>query len=164
MKRLRKVQISVSLLEPDFDFVAVRIDDIGKGKSGRELAALQQPSARVLGLPDGCVDVGGRPQPEAKVNTPARFAWLGKALVECYHVFTAGRSHVNTAFFLKVSLDAENLLIKSKRAFDISNSNGQMCKTVSWYHDPLSLAARALDGNRFLLPAEPPFCSATADP
>src|SRR6267143_1291348 len=53
--------------EPDLNFVAIRIGDVGVGEAGSELAATEQAPSGVFDLGDGTVDVAGVHKPETEM-------------------------------------------------------------------------------------------------
>jgi hypothetical protein len=56
-----------SSLEPDFDFVAIRIRDVSVGEAGSELATTEQAASGAFDLGDGMVDVVGVHEPKAEM-------------------------------------------------------------------------------------------------
>src|SRR5258708_39389128 len=56
-----------SSLEPDLNFVAIRIGDVGVGEAGGELAATEQAPSGAFDLGDGTVDVAGVHEPETEM-------------------------------------------------------------------------------------------------
>src|SRR2546426_991695 len=60
-------------LEPDLDFVAIRIGDVSVGEAGSELATTEQAPSRAFDLGDGTVDVAGVHEPKAEMrDAPAK--------------------------------------------------------------------------------------------
>src|SRR6266481_5872377 len=56
-----------SSLEPDLNFIAIRIGDVSVGKAGSELATTEQPPSGAFDLGDGTVDVLGVDEPKAEM-------------------------------------------------------------------------------------------------
>ncbi len=56
-----------SSLEPDLNFIAIRIGDVSVGKAGSELATTEQPPSGAFDLGDGTVDVLGVHEPKAEM-------------------------------------------------------------------------------------------------
>src|SRR5437762_3305633 len=54
-------------LEPDFNFVAVRVGDVSVGEAGSELATTEQAASGAFDLGDGIVDVVGVHEPKAEM-------------------------------------------------------------------------------------------------
>src|SRR5260370_22226063 len=61
-----------SSLEPDLNFIAIRIGDVSVGKAGSELTTTEQPPSGAFDLGDGTVDVLGVHEPKAEMcDAPA---------------------------------------------------------------------------------------------
>src|SRR6478752_7280530 len=58
-------------LEPDLNFVAIRIGDVSVGEAGSELATTEQASSGAFDLGDGTVDVVGVHEPKAEMRDAA---------------------------------------------------------------------------------------------
>src|SRR5258707_14171198 len=58
-------------LEPDLNFVAIRIGDVSVGEAGRELATTEQAPSGAFDLGDGTVDVVGVHEPKAEMRDAA---------------------------------------------------------------------------------------------
>jgi len=59
-------------LEPDLNFVAIRIGDISVGEARSELATTEQSASGAFDLGDGTIDVVGVHEPKTKMCDPRR--------------------------------------------------------------------------------------------
>jgi len=67
-------------LEPDLNFVAIRIGDVSVGEAGSELATTEQAPSGAFDLGDGTVDVVGVHEPKAEMrHSPLRPAVAGSS-------------------------------------------------------------------------------------
>src|ERR1700719_2752373 len=71
-----------SSLEPDLNFVAIRIGDVSVGQAGTELAATKQAPPGVFDLGDGTVDIAGVHEAEAEMCDAAAETSRGWVLGE----------------------------------------------------------------------------------
>ncbi len=121
-------------LKPYFELVTVRVCDIGKGITRRELAAAPQPAAGALDFLNGRVNVAGRSQAESEMNDAAAFARVREGLIKGNDILATGCANMNTAFFPKIGFNAEDLVVKSQRAFHIANGQGEVRQSERWNH------------------------------
>src|SRR5229473_911760 len=100
-------------LEPDLNFVAIRIGDVNVGEAGSELATTEQAPSGAFDLGDGTVDVVGVHQPKAKMCDAAAETGRGRVLDEGEDVVPAGRSSVDEPISAPVLKQTEDLLVES---------------------------------------------------
>ena len=63
--------VAYGSLEPDLNFVAIRISDVSVGEAGGELATTEQAPSGAFDLGDGMVDVPGVHEPKAEMRYAA---------------------------------------------------------------------------------------------
>src|ERR1700730_18007893 len=78
-------------LEPDLNFVAIRIGDVSVGESGSEFAATEQAPSGAFDLGDGTVDVIRIHQPKTEMRDAAPETGRGGVLGEGDDVVPTGR-------------------------------------------------------------------------
>src|SRR5260370_27681072 len=81
-------------LEPDLNFVAIRIGDVSVGQAGGELATTEQASSGAFDLGDGTVDVVGVHEPKAEMRNAATETGRGGVLGEGEDVVPTRRLRV----------------------------------------------------------------------
>src|ERR1700752_3566799 len=82
-------------LEPDLNFVAIRIGDVSVGEAGSELATAEQTPSGAFDLGDGTVDVVGGHEPKTKMCDAATQTRGGGVLCEGDDAVPAGRPSVD---------------------------------------------------------------------
>lgn len=68
-------------LEPDLNFVAIRIGDVSVGEAGSELATTEQAPVGAFDRGDGTVDVVGVHEPKAETRHAAPSAIFTKEVL-----------------------------------------------------------------------------------
>src|SRR5260370_38713922 len=82
-------------LEPDLNFVAIRIGDVSVGEARSELATTEQAPSGAFDLGDGTVDVVGVHEPKAEIRDTATETGLGGGLREGDQVVPTNRCRVD---------------------------------------------------------------------
>src|SRR2546426_11163100 len=103
-------------LEPDLNFVAVRIGDVSVGEAGSELATTEQVPSGAFDLGDGTVDVVGVHEPKAEMRDASPKTGRGGILGEAEDVVPTRRLSVDEPISASVLTQTEDLLIESQRA------------------------------------------------
>src|SRR5258705_7811095 len=102
-------------LEPDLNFVAIRIGDVSVGKAGSELATTEQAPSGAFGLGVGTVDVVGVHEPKAEMRDPATETGRGGRLGGSDDVVPSRRSSVDGPVSAPGLPHAEDLPVESHR-------------------------------------------------
>src|SRR5437870_13903313 len=103
-------------LEPDLNFVAIRIGDVSVGEAGSEFATTEQTPSGAFDLGDGTVDVAGVHQPKAEMRDAPAETGGGGILGEGDDVVLAGRLSVDESISTPVLAQTEDLLVEPQRA------------------------------------------------
>src|SRR5258707_10338654 len=82
---------SAASLIPNFDFVAIRVGDVGVGVAWAEFASPEQLAAGVLDFVDGRVNVAGRDKTEAEVRDATALTRTRRLLVKRDHILPPRR-------------------------------------------------------------------------
>src|SRR5260370_39091346 len=82
-------------LEPDLNFVAIRIGDVSVGEAGSEFATTEQAPSGEFDLGDGTVDVVGVHEPKAEMGDAAPETGRGGVPGESEDVVPARRFRVD---------------------------------------------------------------------
>src|SRR6266849_948565 len=98
-------------LEPDLNFVAIRIGDVGVGEAGSELAATEQAPSGVFDLGDGTVDVAGIHEPETEMCDASAETGGGGVLGESDDVVPARSLSMDESISAPVLAQTEDLLL-----------------------------------------------------
>ena len=98
-------------LEPDLDFIAIRIGDVSVGEAGGELATTEQAPSGAFDLGDGTVDVGGVHQPKAEMRDAPPETGRGGVLGEGEDVVPTRRLSVDEPISAPVLTQTEDLLV-----------------------------------------------------
>src|SRR6266403_5330277 len=104
-----------SSLEPDLNFIAIRIGDVSVGKAGRELATTEQPPSGAFGLGDGTVNVLGVHEPKAEMCDAPTETGGGGVLGEGEDVVPARSLSVHQPISAPVLAETEDLLVEPQR-------------------------------------------------
>ena len=110
-----------SSLEPDLNFIAIWIGDVGVGEAGSELATTEQASSGAFDLGDGTVDVAGVHEPETEMcDTPAETG-DGGILGEADDVVPARSLSVDESISAPVLAQTEDLFVEPQRASQVAD-------------------------------------------
>src|SRR6266404_9153260 len=123
-----------SSLEPDLNFVAIRIGDVSVGKAGSELTAAEQQPSGAFDLGDGTVDVLGVHEPKAEMRDAPTETGGGGVLGEGDDVVPARSLRVDESISAPVLAQTKDLLIEPQRASQISDGETDMSKAVGLNH------------------------------
>jgi hypothetical protein len=108
-------------LEPDLNFVAIRIGDVSVGEAGSELATTEQAPSGAFDLSDGKVDVAGVHKPETKMcDAPAKTG-CGGVLGEGDDVVPARSLSMDESIPTPALAQTEDLLVEPQRASQIAD-------------------------------------------
>src|SRR5207245_5708743 len=99
-------------LEPDLNFVAIRIGDVSVGEAGSELATTEQAPSGAFDLGNGTVDVGGVDEPKAEMRDAATETGRGGVLGEGEDVVPTRRLRVDEPVSAAVLTQTEGLLVE----------------------------------------------------
>src|SRR5260370_17610326 len=105
-----------SSLEPDLNFIAIRIGDVSVGKAGRELATTEQPPSGAFDLGDGTVDVLGVHEPKAEMCDARTETGGGGGLGEGDDVVPARSLSVDQAISPPVLAQTQNPFVEPQPA------------------------------------------------
>src|SRR5437660_12299869 len=156
-------------LEPDLNFVAIRIGDVSVGEAGSELAATEQTSSGAFDLGDSTVDVAGVHKPKAEMRDAATVTGRGGVLGEGDDVVPTRRLSVDEPISPPVLTQTEDLLVEPQRASQVAHREIDVRKAVGLNHAYLEILSRSnfcytpdrvlRDPIRFFLHLEPvPVC------
>src|SRR5438034_1988144 len=109
-------------LEPDFNFVAIRIDDVSVGEAGSELATTEQAASGAFDLGDGTVDVAGVHEPKAEMCDAPTETGGGGVLDEGEDVVPARSLSMHQPISAPVLAETGDLLVEPQRASQIADS------------------------------------------
>src|SRR2546428_78791 len=84
-----------SSLEPDLNFIAVRIGDVSVGEAWSELSATEQASSGLFDLGDGTTNIAGIHKPKTEMCDAATETGGGGVLCEGDDVVPTGRLSVD---------------------------------------------------------------------
>src|SRR4029077_17688732 len=127
-------------LEPDLNFVAIRIGDVGVGKAGSERATTEQAPPAAFDFGDGTVDVVGVHEPKAEMRDAPPETGPGGVLGEGEDVVPTRRLSVNEPISAPVLTQTEDLLVESQRASQVAHREIDMRKAVGLNHAYLERA------------------------
>ena len=131
MARIHALHFS---LEPDLNFVAIRIGDISVGEARSELATTEQPPSGAFDFGDGTVDIIGIHEPKAKMCDAATETGSGGVLREGDDVVPTGRLSVDESISAPVLAQTEDLLVEPQRAFEVPDGEIDVRKAVGLNH------------------------------
>jgi hypothetical protein len=117
-------------LEPDLNFVAIRIGEVSVGKGGSELATTEQAASGAFDLGDGTVDVVGVHEPKAEMRNTATETGRGGVLGEGEDVVPTGRLSVDEPISAPILTQTEDLLVEPQRASQIAHREIDVRKAV----------------------------------
>ena len=140
----RKMRLRHGSLEPDLDFVAIRIGDVSVGEAGSELATTEQAPSGAFDLGDGTVDVVGVHEPKAKMCDAATETGGGGVLCESDDVVPTGRPSVDESISAPVLAQTKDLLVEPQRASEVPDGEIDMRKAVGLNHCHLEILSRSL--------------------
>ena len=132
-----------SSLEPDLNFIAIRIGDVSVGKAGSELATTEQPPSGAFDLGDGTIDVVGVHEPKTKMCDAATETGSGGVLREGDDVVPTRRLSVDESISAPVLAQTEDLLVEPQRASEVPDGEIDVRKAVSLNHNNLELLSRS---------------------
>src|SRR6266446_8418200 len=138
-----------SSLEPDLNFVAIRIGDVSVGKAGSELTTTEQPPSGAFDLGDGTVDVLGVHEPKAEMRDAPAETGGGGVLGEGDDVVPARSLSVDESISAPVLAQTEDLFVEPQRASQIADGEIDVSKAVGLNHcyleilSPPNIAAQA---------------------
>ena len=112
---------SLYSLEPDLNFVAIRIGDVSVGEAGSELATTEQAPSRAFDLGDGTVDVAGVHEPKAEMHDAPAETGGGGVLGEGDDVVPARSLSMDQSVPTPVLAQTEDLLVEPQRASQIAD-------------------------------------------
>src|SRR6202171_6453774 len=98
-------------LEPDLNFVSIRVGDVSVGRAGSELATTEQASSGAFALGDGTVDVVGVHEPKAEMRDATTETGRGGVLGEGEDVVPTRRLSVDEPVSAPVLTQTEDLLV-----------------------------------------------------
>ena len=101
-------------LEPDLNFVAIRIGDVSVGEAGSELATTEQTPSGAFDLGDGTVDVVGVHEPKAEMRDAPPETCRGGVLSEGEDVVPTRRLSVDESISAPVLTQTEDLIVESQ--------------------------------------------------
>src|SRR6266404_1992207 len=119
-----------SSLEPDLNFIAIRIGDVSVRKAGSELATTEQPPSSAFDLGDGTVDVLGVHEPKAEMCDAPTETGGGRVLGEGDDVVPARSLSVDESISAPVLAQSEDLFVEPQRASQIPDGETDMSKAV----------------------------------
>src|SRR5712691_220456 len=126
-------------LEPDLNFVAIRIGDVSVGEAGSELATAEQSPAGAFDLGDGTVDVVGVHESKAEMGDAAPETGRGGVLGEGQDVVPTRRLSVDEPISPPVLTQTEDLLVESQRASQVAHREIDVRKAVGLNHPYLEV-------------------------
>jgi len=109
-----------SSLEPDLNFVAIRIGYVSVGEAGSELAATEQAPSGVFDLGDGTIDVAGVYEPKTEMCDAPTETGGGGVLGEGDDVVPARSLSVDESISAPELAQTEDLLVEPQRASQIA--------------------------------------------
>src|SRR5712675_1624346 len=121
-------------LEPDLNFVAIRIGDVGVGEAGSELAATEQAPSGVFDLGDGTVDVARVHEPETEMCDAPAETGGGGLLGESDDVVPARSLSVDESIAAPVLAQTEDLFVEPQRASQIPDGEIEVRKAGGGKH------------------------------
>src|SRR5882672_8946080 len=121
-------------LEPDLNFIAIRIGDVSVGKAGSELATTQQPPSGAFDLGDGTVDVLGVHEPKAEMCDAPTETGGGGVLREGDDVVPARSLRVDESISAPVLAQTEDLFVEPQCASQIPDGEIDVGKAVGLNH------------------------------
>src|SRR5438105_8843477 len=133
-------------LEPDLNFVAIRIGDVSVWEAGSELATTEQASSGAFDLVDGRVDVVGVHEPKAEMRHASPETGRGGVLGEGEDVVPTRRLSVDEPVSAPVLTQTEDLLVEPQSAFQVAHREIDMRKAVGLNHAYLQILSRS-NGN-----------------
>src|SRR4029077_20707450 len=149
-------------LEPDLNFVAIRIGDVGVGKAGSELATTEQAPSGAFDFGDGTVDVVGVHEPKAEMRDAPSETGRGGVLGEGEDVVPTRRLSVDEPISAPVLTQTEDLLVESQRASQVTHREIEVRKAVGLNHAYLEILSRPNEPVH--LPGPPATSSCYAKP
>src|SRR5713226_9259962 len=132
-------------LEPDLNFVAIRIGDVSVGQARGELATTEQAASGAFDLGDGTVDVVGVHEPKAEMRDAATETGRGGVLGEGEDVVPTRRLSVDEPISAPVLTQTEDLLVEPQRASQVPHREIDMRKAVGLNHGYLEILSRSND-------------------
>src|SRR6266436_5072637 len=136
-------------LEPDFDFVAIRIGDLSVGEAGSELAATEQAPSGLFDLGDGTINIAGVHEPKTEMCDTAAETGRGRILGEGEDVVPTRRLSVDESISAPILSQTEDLLVEPQRASQVPDGeidvrqavglNHCYLEVLSWSNDPAHL-------------------------
>src|SRR5436305_4131442 len=139
---------SLHSLEPDLNFVAIRIGDVSVGQAGGELATTEQASSGAFDLGDGTVDVVGVHEPKAEMRNAATETGRGGVLGEGEDVVPTRRLRVDEPIAAPVLTQTEDLLVEPQRASQVAHREIDVRKAVGLNHPYLEILSLPNDKNK----------------
>src|SRR5437879_7719284 len=130
-------------LEPDFNFVAIRIGDVSVGEARSELATTEQATSGAFDLGDGTVDVSGVHQPKTEMRDAPAETGGGGVLGEGDDVVPARSLSMDESISAPVLTQTKNLLVEPQRASQVADGEIDVRKAVSLNHNNLDLLSRS---------------------
>ena len=130
-------------LEPDLNFVAIRIGDVSVGEAGSELATTKQAPSGAFNLGDGTVDVVGVHEPKAKMCDAATETGGGGVLREGDDVVSTGSVSMDESISTPVLAQTEDLLVEPQRASEVPDGEIDVRKAVCLNHCYLEILSRS---------------------
>jgi hypothetical protein len=135
-------------LEPDLNFVAIRIGDVSVGQAGGELTTTEQASSGAFDLGDGTVDVVGVDEPKAEMRNAATETGRGGVFGEGEDVVPTRRLSVDEPISAPVLMQTEDLLVEPQRASQVAYREIDVRKAVGLNHPYLEILSRLKNGEK----------------
>src|SRR5258708_33077926 len=126
-------------LEPDLDFVAIRIGDVSVREAGSEIATTEQVPSGAFDLGDGTVDVVGVHEAKAEMRDAAPETGRGGVLSEGEDVVPTRRLSVDEPISARVLTQTEDLLVEPQRASQVAHREIDVRKAVGLNHAYLEI-------------------------
>jgi len=122
------------LLEPDFEFIAVRIFDEHVRRAWRKFALRSHRAAGFNYRGNGTVDILRPYQSEAKMNDSARRASISRASFKGNDVVWPRTQNLNRAGIAKVLANTKHRCIKAQRSVRIFYCKSDVTQAMRLYH------------------------------
>ena len=129
-------------LEPDLNFVAIRISDVRVRKAGGELASTEQAPSGAFDLGDRTVDVTGIHQSKTEMRNAATETGRGRVLGEGEDVVPTRRLSVDEPISAPVLTQTEDLLVEPQRASQVPDGEIDVRKAVGLNHCYLEIPSQ----------------------
>src|SRR6266853_513508 len=130
-------------LEPNLNFVAIRIGDVSVWEAGSELATTEHAPSGAFDLGDGMFDVVGVHKPKAEMRDASPETGHGGVLGEGEDVVPTRRLSVDEPISAPVLTQTEDLIVESQRASQVAHREIDVRKAVGLNHAFLEILSRS---------------------